>query len=126
MKANLPKKLKKLNPKSSGRNFSGKITIRHQGGREKRFLRHIDWKRNLSLSAKVASIEYDPNRTARIALLHYHDGDKRYILATHLLKVGDTAIRAQKAPIKAGNCLPFKSTPLGIPIHAIKIIPGSF
>ncbi len=124
MKANLPKKLKKLNPKSSGRNFSGKITIRHQGGREKRFLRHIDWKRNLSLSAKVASIEYDPNRTADIALLVYGNGSKDYILAPNGLKVGDVVISSETADIKIGNCLPLKNVPIGIQVHNLEITPG--
>lgn len=124
MKLNSPKKLRKLNPKSSGRNFSGKITVRHQGGRETRFLRHIDWKRNVTLAAKVASIEYDPNRTADIALLVYGNGNKDYILAPIGLKVGDTVISQENAEIKVGNCLPLKNIPIGIQIHNLEITPG--
>jgi large subunit ribosomal protein L2 len=124
MKAISSKKLKTLNPKSSGRNFSGKITVRHQGGREKRFLRHIDWKRNLDISAKVASIEYDPNRTADIALLVYGNGVKDYILAPNNLKVGDVVIQGETAEIKVGNCLSLKNIPIGIEIHNLEITPG--
>lgn len=118
------KSLLKLNPKSSGRNFSGKITVRHQGGRQKRFLRHIDWKRNLDLTAKVDSIQYDPNRTADIALLVYASGHKDYILAPHELKVGDIVISSETAEIKVGNCLPMKNIPIGIEIHSLEITPG--
>lgn len=120
----IPKSLLKLNPKSSGRNFSGKITVRHQGGRQKRFLRHIDWKRNTDLSARVDSIQYDPNRTADIALLVYVSGAKDYILAPQGLAVGDTVISSETAEIKAGNCLPLKNIPIGIEIHALEITPG--
>lgn len=118
------KSLLKLNPKSSGRNFSGKITVRHQGGRQKRFLRHIDWKRNLDLTAKVDSIQYDPNRTADIALLVYVNGHKDYILAPHDLKVGDIVVSSETAEIKVGNCLPLKNIPIGIEIHGLEITPG--
>lgn len=118
------KRLSTLNPKSSGRNNSGKITVRHQGGREKRFLRHIDWKRNISVSARVESIEYDPNRTASIALLVYGNGIKDYILAPHGLKVGDVIIASETAEIKVGNCLPLVNIPIGIEIHNIEITPG--
>lgn len=124
MKSTTPKRLKSLNPKSSGRNHSGKITVRHQGGRQKRFLRVIDWKRSLSLPAKVVSIEYDPNRTADIALLSYANGQKSYILAPNNLKVGDTVISSETAEIKAGNCLPLKNIPLGVEIHCLEITPG--
>ncbi|HBC44913.1 MAG: 50S ribosomal protein L2 [Candidatus Collierbacteria bacterium GW2011_GWB1_45_35] len=120
----IPKKLIKLNPKSSGRNSSGKITVRHQGGREKRFLRHIDWKRNLALTARVESIQYDPNRTSDIALLVYVSGIKDYILAPQGLKVGDTVISSEAAEIKVGNCLPLKNIPIGIEIHNLEIVPG--
>lgn len=124
MKTKIPKKLLSLNPKSSGRNNSGKITVRHQGGRQKRFLRHIDWKRNVTVGAKVASIEYDPNRTASIALLVYSNGIKDYILAPEGLKVGDVIISGENAEIKIGNCLPLKNIPVGIEIHALEITPG--
>lgn len=124
MKTKTLKKLRKINPKSSGRNFSGKITVRHQGGREKRFLRHIDWKRSITMSAKVASIEYDPNRTADIALLVYENGVKDYILAPIGLKVGDVVISQETAEIKTGNCLPLKNIPIGIQVHNLEITPG--
>jgi large subunit ribosomal protein L2 len=124
MKTISPKNLKKINPKSSGRNFSGKITVRHQGGREKRYLRLIDWKRKLDLPARVASIEYDPNRTADIALLVYGNGVKSFILAPQELKVGDTVISSETAEIKVGNCLPIKNIPVGIQIHNLEITPG--
>lgn len=124
MKTTTPKKLKTINPKSSGRNFSGKITVRHQGGRQKRFLRHLDWRRSLSLSAKVASIEYDPNRTADIALLVYGNGVKDYILAPQGLNVGDVVVSSETAEIKVGNCLPLKNIPIGIQIHNLEITPG--
>lgn len=124
MKSITPKNLKSLNPKSSGRNHSGKITVRHQGGRHKRFLREIDWTRKISLPAKVASIEYDPNRTADIALLFYPNGSKSYILAPEGLKVGDTVVSSETAEIKVGNCLPLRNIPLGIEIHCIEIMPG--
>lgn len=120
----IPKRLLKLNPKSSGRNFSGKITVRHQGGREKRFLRHIDWKRNIELSAKVDSIQYDPNRTADIALLVYVSGAKDYILAPQGLKVGDIVTSSETSEIKVGNCLSMKNIPIGIEIHCLEITPG--
>ncbi len=124
MKKVSPKRLLSLNQKSSGRNNSGKITVRHQGGRQKRFLRHIDWKRNITVSAKVSSIEYDPNRTANIALLVYSNGVKDYILAPEGLKVGDVVISSDAAEIKVGNCLPLKNIPVGIEIHNLEITPG--
>lgn len=114
-----------IKKKTSGRDNTGQISIRHRGGEHTRYLRLIDFKRDKpDVPGVVVSIDYDPNRTARIAQLTYADGDKRFILATHLLKVGDTVIRSDKAPIKDGNCLPLKNIPLGIPIHAIELIPG--
>ncbi|MBU1199987.1 50S ribosomal protein L2 [Patescibacteria group bacterium] len=125
MKIKKSKKLLKLNPKNSGRNNSGKITVRHQGGRQKRFLRTIDWKRNqLDIPAKVASIEYDPNRTANIALLFYANGLKNYILAPKNLKVGDTIISSQSTDIKPGNSCHLINIPVGTPIHNLEIMPG--
>ncbi len=124
MKTHTPKRLLTLNQKSSGRNNSGKITVRHQGGRQKRFLRHIDWKRNLNINAKVVSIEYDPNRTSSIALLAYGNGYKDYILAPEGLKVGDIIVSSESAEIKVGNCLPLKNIPVGIAIHNLEITPG--
>ncbi len=108
--------------KSGGRNNQGRITCRHRGGGHKRFYRIIDFKRNKqSVPAKVATIEYDPNRSARIALLHYVDGEKRYILAPDGLKVGDTVVAGPDADIRIGNALPLRNIPLGTPIHNIEL-----
>ena len=109
----------------AGRNKQGKITVRHQGGGNKVKYRTIDFRRNKDdIPAKVASIEYDPNRTAFIALLHYADGEKRYILAPIDLKVGDTVLSGENADIKPGNCLKLRNIPLGTLIHNIEIVPG--
>lgn len=125
MKHKKIKKLYKLNPKHSGRNNSGKITVRHQGGRQKRFLRSIDWKRNqIDIPAKVVSVEYDPNRTANIALLVYANGSKNYILAPKNLKVGDQVVSAESTDIKPGNSCLLVNVPVGTPIHNLEIIPG--
>ncbi len=111
--------------KKSGRNSYGRITVRHRGGGAKRKYRVIDFKRNKDdIPAKVAFIEYDPNRTANIALLHYVDGEKRYILAPVGLKVGDTVVSGEKADIKPGNALPISKIPLGTTIHNIEMKPG--
>jgi large subunit ribosomal protein L2 len=119
------KSLTKPNPKKAGRNVNGRITTRHQGGGHKRRYRVIDFRRNKdSVPAKVASIEYDPNRSARIALLHYLDGEKRYILAPDGLKVGDMVESGEGADIKAGNALPLRNIPVGSTIHAIELRPG--
>ena len=105
-----------------GRNQQGKLTVRHQGGGHKRLYRIIDFKRNKdNIPAKVASIEYDPNRSARIALLNYKDGEKRYILAPDGLKVGDTVVSGEQADIKVGNTLPLKSIPVGTLVHNIEL-----
>ncbi len=112
-------------PYKAGRNHHGKITVRHKGGRVRRKYRIIDFKRNKdNVPAKVASIEYDPNRTCFIALLNYVDGEKRYILAPEDLKVGDTVMSGTEADIKPGNCLPIANIPLGTLIHNIEIKPG--
>lgn len=109
----------------AGRNKQGKITVRHQGGGNKVKYRIIDFKRNkLDIPAKVAAIEYDPNRSAFIALLNYADGEKRYILAPLGLKAGDTIISGESADIKAGNCLPIANIPVGTLIHNIELKPG--
>jgi len=101
------------------------MTIRHRGGGHKRQYRRIDFKRDKhGIPAKVASIEYDPNRTARIALLHYADGEKRYILAPIGIKVGDTLSSGPDAEVKSGNALPLSQIPMGIPIHNIEYMPG--
>jgi large subunit ribosomal protein L2 len=108
--------------KTGGRNALGRVTARHQGGGHKQKYRIIDFRRDkLSIPAKVASIEYDPCRSARIALLHYVDGEKRYILAPLDLKVGDTIISGPEADIKPGNALPLKAIPLGTIIHNIEL-----
>ncbi|HOD55153.1 MAG TPA: 50S ribosomal protein L2, partial [Candidatus Cloacimonadota bacterium] len=101
-------------PKTAGRNNQGRITSRRRGGGHKRFYRMIDFKRNKhGVPANVAAIEYDPNRTARIALLHYVDGEKRYIIAPVGLKVGDKLLSGPNAPILPGNALPLEQIPLG-------------
>ena len=110
---------------TAGRNASGKITVRHQGGGARRKYRIIDFKRNKDdIPAKVAAIEYDPNRTCFIALLVYADGEKRYILAPLDLKVGDTVMSGVNADIKPGNCLPLANIPLGTLIHNVEIKVG--
>ena len=105
-----------------GRNNQGRLTVRHQGGGHKRLYRLIDFKRNKDgVPAKVASIEYDPNRSARIALLHYVDGEKRYILAPNGLKVGDSIMSGSEADIKPGNALALKNIPVGTMIHNVEM-----
>ncbi|HJH12284.1 50S ribosomal protein L2 [Brevibacterium sp. HMSC08F02] len=113
-------------PKKGGRNSQGRITTRHQGGGHKRQYRVIDFRRHDKdgVPAKVAHIEYDPNRTARIALLHYVDGEKRYILAPNKLKQGDRVEAGAQADIKPGNALPLQNIPVGTVIHAIELRPG--
>jgi len=114
---------KKLSYKA-GRS-SGKITVRHRGGRHKRLYRVIDFKRQKKdIPAKVVSLEYDPNRSAHIALLHFSDGAKAYILAPQELKLGQTILAADKAPIKPGNALSLKNIPVGTVIHNIELTPG--
>ena len=111
--------------KRAGRNNRGKITVRHRGGGAKRRLRVIDFKRDkLGIPGRVASIEYDPNRTARIALIYYADGEKRYILAPLGLNVGDTVMSGSDAEIKPGNALPMRSIPTGTQIHNIELQRG--
>jgi len=111
--------------RQGGRNNNGRITTRHQGGGHKRQYRKIDFKRNKDgIPAKVATIEYDPNRSARIALLHYADGEKRYILAPLKLNVGDTVMSGVGADIKPGNSLPLEHIPTGTVVHAIELQPG--
>lgn len=108
--------------KTGGRNQQGRLTVRHQGGGHKRLYRIIDFKRNKDgVFAKVATIEYDPNRSARIALLHYIDGEKRYILAPNGLKVGDKVVSGPDADIKPGNALPIKNIPVGTMLHNIEL-----
>jgi large subunit ribosomal protein L2 len=109
----------------AGRNNQGRITVRHQGGGAKRQLRLIDFKRDKrGVPGKVVSIEYDPNRSARIALIHYRDGDKRYILAPLGLQVGDTVESGPNAEVKPGNALPLRNIPTGTTIHNIELMVG--
>ncbi|MBN2028173.1 MAG: 50S ribosomal protein L2 [Actinobacteria bacterium] len=110
----------------AGRNNKGRITTRHKGGRNKRKYRIVDFRRDKDdIAAKVAAIEYDPNRSARIALLHYEDGEKRYILAPLKLKVGDRVMSGSEADIKPGNALPLSAIPVGTTIHNIELKPGA-
>lgn len=119
------KSLIQIRKNHAGRNNQGKITIRHRGGGHKRFYRIIDFKRNkLGIPGKVATIEYDPNRSARIALVHYADGEKRYILAPLGLKVGDNIMAGSGAEVRVGNTLPIRSIPLGTQIHNIELQAG--
>lgn len=112
-------------PKKAGRNNQGKITVRHHGGGHKKQYRIIDFKRNKdNVPAKVATIEYDPNRSANIALLHYVDGEKRYIIAPKELKVGQILVSGETADIKVGNALPLANIPVGTLIHNIELKPG--
>ena len=109
----------------AGRNSYGKITVRHHGGGAKKLYRIIDFKRNKDgIEAKVAGIEYDPNRSANIALLQYADGEKRYILAPLGLKDGDKVVSGENAEIRVGNCLPLKNIPIGASVHNIEMKPG--
>ncbi len=119
------KPLLKEQSRKGGRNFSGKITVRHIGGGNRQKYRIIDFKRNKdNIPAKVATVEYDPNRTAFIALLNYADGEKRYILAPLGLQKGDTVVSGENADIKAGNCLPLANIPVGTLVHNIEMLPG--
>jgi large subunit ribosomal protein L2 len=119
------KSLTRKLPKSAGRNVYGRVTARHQGGGHKRQYRVIDFRRDKDgVPAKVAHIEYDPNRTARIALLHYLDGDKRYILCPGGLRVGDRLVSGPGADIRPGNALPLANIPVGTVVHAVELRPG--
>jgi len=119
------KALVEVKKKHSGRNNNGHITVRHKGGGTRRQYRIIDFKRTKDgIPAKVAAIEYDPNRSARIALLNYKDGEKRYILAPVGLEIGQSIESGEGADIKTGNCLPIKNIPLGTVIHNIELRPG--
>ena len=116
------KKLTESKKEKSGRNHHGRITVRFRGGGHKRRYRQIDFKRNkIGVPAKVATLEYDPNRSARIALLHYVDGEKAYILAPDGLKVGDEVISSRNADVKPGNAMPLRHMPLGTMIHNIEL-----
>ena len=111
--------------RGSGRNFQGKITVRHRGGEQKRLYRKIDFRRNkFGVPARVATVEYDPNRSARIGLLHYADGEKRYMLLPNGLAVGDNVVSGPEAEAKLGNALPLGRMPLGTTVHNIELVPG--
>jgi large subunit ribosomal protein L2 len=111
--------------RGSGRNNQGKITVRHRGGEQKRLYRKIDFRRDkFGIPARVATVEYDPNRSARIGLLNYVDGEKRYMLLPNGLKVGDIIESGPNAEAKLGNCLPLARMPLGTTIHNIELVPG--
>lgn len=119
------KSLLKAKPKTAGRNYQGRITCRHRGGGHRRHYRIIDFKRDkFGIPAKVATIEYDPNRTARIALLHYVDGEKRYIIAPEGLKVGAKLMSGPDAEVALGNALPLERIPLGTTVHNIELKKG--
>jgi len=120
----MSKRLLKILKKHSGRNNQGRVTVRHQGGGEKKFLREIDFKRDkYGISARVESVEYDPTRTANIALLVYKDGERRYILAPDGLKTGEVVISSPEAEIKVGNALPLEKIPVGTVVHNIELKP---
>jgi len=111
--------------RGSGRNNVGKISVRHRGGGEKQHYRIIDFKRDkFGVPAKLATIEYDPNRSARIGLLHYADGEKRYMLLPHGLKVGDVVVAGVEVEARVGNALPLANIPLGTTIHNVELVPG--
>ena len=111
--------------KGGGRNNNGRITVRHRGGGHKRRYRIIDFRRDKeNVPARVAAVEYDPNRSARLALLHYQDGEKRYIIAPVGLRVGDRVMTGLEADIRPGNCLPLRAIPLGTMVHNIELRPG--
>ena len=119
------KSLTRSKKSTGGRNNKGRITSRHRGGGHKRKFRIVDFKRDKDgVPAKVATIEYDPNRSARIALLHYYDGEKRYITAPGGLSVDDVVMSGEKAEIKVGNCLPLSAIPLGIQVHNLELVAG--
>ncbi len=116
---------KGLVKKSGGRNSNGRITSYHRGGGHRRLYRKIDFRRNkIDVPAKIAAIEYDPNRSANIALLHYADGEKRYILSPGGLKVGDTVVSSASAEVLPGNAMPLSRIPLGTHVHAVEMKPG--
>ena len=119
------KNLLRAKPKKGGRNNQGKITVRHRGGGHKQRYRLIDFRRTKDgIPAKVDSIQYDPNRSARIALLHYVDGEKRYILSPDGLQVGSQVISGVDSPPEIGNCMPLANIPLGTTVHNVELLPG--
>lgn len=124
-KATPEKRLVVSKTRASGRNAAGRITVRHRGGGAKRMLRQVDFRREkFGIPARVAAIEYDPNRSARLALLHYRDGEKRYIIAPLGVKVGDTLMSGPQADILPGNALPIRNIPVGTLVHNVELQPG--
>lgn len=124
-KLNPEKSLIKILPKNSGRNNTGKITARHQGGREKRYYRAVDFRRDkFEIAGKIVAFEYDPNRNVQLALVQYVDGERRYILKTLGLKIEDTVISGENIDIKEGNCLSLANIPVGTVIHNLELHPG--
>ena len=118
-------KLKFIKKKNSGRDSSGRVSVRHQGGQHKRYIRVIDFKRDkIGIQGKVVSIEYDPNRSVDIALIQYADGEKRYILAPEGLKLNDVVVSGKDADIKPGNALPLSLIPVGTFVHNVELNPG--
>lgn len=119
------KRLTYILPKRSGRNDQGRITTRHQGAREKRFFRIIDWRRDKDdIKGIIKALEYDPNRTADLALVVYEDGEKRYIVAPEGLQIGSVVLSGENAPVTVGNNLPLSAIPVGTSVHNIEIVPG--
>ncbi len=119
------RKLKTIKKKMSGRDVAGRVAVRHQGGEHKRFLRYVDFKRNKQdILGKVVGLEYDPGRTADIALIHYSDGEKRYILAPVGLKLNDTVSSGKEVEIKVGNTLPLEVLPIGTVVHNVELVAG--
>lgn len=124
-KSSPERSLVKAKKQKAGRNSAGRISVRHRGGGHKRRYRVIDFKRDkFGIPAKVAGIEYDPNRSARIALLHYADGEKRYIIAPQKLEVGATLMSGPDAEPSLGNCLPLGKIPVGMAVHNVELVPG--
>lgn len=124
-RGHVSRRLVRILSKKSGRNSTGIVTTRHQGGRHKRFLRVIDWKRDKKNAVgRVKAIEYDPNRTANVALIQYQDGENRYILAPEGLAIGMAVVSGEMAPLTVGNSLPLKAIPVGTLIHNLEIMPG--
>lgn len=121
----MSKKLKTILKKHSGRDATGKVVVRHQGGRQKRYYRLVDFKRDkIGVEGKVIGVEYDPNRSSDLALIQYRDGDKRYILAPLGIKVGDTVASGEDVDIKSGNALPLNKIPVGTMVHNIELQRG--
>ncbi|MBI2032076.1 MAG: 50S ribosomal protein L2 [Candidatus Levybacteria bacterium] len=118
-------KLKVIKKKNSGRDSSGKVSVRHQGGQHKRYLRIVDFKRDKrEIAGRVIAIEYDPNRTSDVALIQYADGEKRFILAPEGLNLGEKIVSGDKAALKVGNSLPMKRIPIGTVVHNVELTPG--